>query len=193
MARVELRMRTFIPYDHIPSPTNSNQRFLGDVRKSAIWGSSAYRTSQSWIVDTSSSTNFITAASKNTGITYKQRYENGKWVTRWEDQAPLGGLSYSAYTNNGDVYIRCKCNSRNPLYLAAPAIDYLFTIKVSNAGSVRITGNHDGFPAYELMRRNYTRGTTPETIYLYMPKSKEDAWKLFPNMDISVDKSVTVK
>lgn len=77
MARVELRMRTFIPYDHIPSPTNSNQRFLGDVRKSAIWGSSAYRTSQSWIVDTSSSTNFITAASKNTGITYKQRYENG--------------------------------------------------------------------------------------------------------------------
>lgn len=193
MARVELRMRTFLPYLHVASPVNSNERFLGDPRQAPIWSSSAYRTSQSWIVDTSKPTKFIESAGKNTGWTIREKYENGKWTVNGTKKALTSDLTYTAYYQNGDVYINCKCSSSNPLVPRSPAIDYQFTIKVSNAGSVKITGKHDGFPSYELMRKNYTRGTAPETVYFFKPNSVKDIYKLFPDMDVTVNKSLTVK
>ncbi|WP_267240186.1 DUF3238 domain-containing protein [Thermaerobacillus caldiproteolyticus] len=45
------------------------------------------------------------------------------------------------------------CSVANPLESLAPAIDYEFTLKVTCLGSVRITGQHDGFPAYEFWRK----------------------------------------
>lgn len=190
MARVEIRVRSFIPmaYAYRPGFLPQNVRFLGDNRNNADWNSTKYRTSQSWIVNTDGNIPFIESSGKKIGETVRQEKKNGKWVTTSRKTASTNGLTYTTvYTqHDGAMYISCKCESANPLQTASLDIDYEFNIKVSKGGSVRVIGTHDGAPAYEILRRNYTRGTSPETIYFFNPPNM-DFKKLSPGFSQRID------
>lgn len=187
MAKLELRLRTFLPFDYAPHPLNSNQRFHGDGkdRLGGEWHSSKYRTSQSFMIDTSKA-NYITSATSNTGITILEELQNGKWVKIKSKQQSTDTIKYATEVIDDILYINCKCASNNPLVTGSPDIDYQFTLKVTRTGSVRIKGYHDGFPGYEFMRNIYSMNKGPETIYVHKPKSLDEINKLFPPMDIGL-------
>ena len=73
---------------------------------------------------------------------------------------------------NDVLHLDCKCTTGNPLILGAPKINYEFTLKVTRSGSVRITGKHDGFPAYEFWRK--LGGKTTKQVWLHDPRITGD-------------------
>lgn len=187
MAKLELRLRTFLPFDYANNPVDSKQRFHGDGkdRLGGEWHSKKYRTSQSFLIDTSTK-NYIISSSSNTGVTIKEELKNGRWVETERKQQSTNTLQYASEIINDILYINCKCASNNPLVKGSPDIDYQFTLKVTRTGSVRITGYHDGFPGYEFMRNIYSMNKGPETIYVYRPKSLSEINKLYPPMDVGL-------
>lgn len=73
----------------------------------------------------------------------------------------------------------------NPLMPGSPDIDYNFTMRINRNGGVLLTGDHDGFPAYELWRKR--SGEKTEQIYFYDPrKFGKGITSLFPPMDVPV-------
>ncbi|MBC6975145.1 permease [Bacillus pseudomycoides] len=52
-----------------------------------------------------------------------------------------------------EVSFEMKASASNPLDAAAPAADYLLTIRVSKSGALHIEGKHDGFPCYEFYKQ----------------------------------------
>ena len=91
--------------------------------------------------------------------------------------------------NAHQVSVHLHGGAANPLVPAAPAIDWDLTVTIDTSGAKphwTIKGSHDGFPAYEV----YVNG---QTIYTYTPGpgpySFGDLLKLFPPLDVSVDRS----
>ncbi|MFP5110677.1 DUF3238 domain-containing protein [Neobacillus sp. C211] len=52
-----------------------------------------------------------------------------------------------------EVSFEMRASASNPLNTAAPAADYLLTIRVNKSGVAHIEGSHDGFPCYEFYKQ----------------------------------------
>jgi hypothetical protein len=90
------------------------------------------------------------------------------------------------------VQVHLHGGAGNPLVFGAPDIDWDFSLEIDVSGSSptwTLTGDHDGFPAYEI----YING---KTIYTYSPGTPpfgfNDLRALFPPLDVSVSKSGTL-
>lgn len=187
MANLELRLRTFIPQARIlfSQIGNTYVYFKGDGRGPSWTGT--HRTMQKFIIDTSKE-NYGLSASKNVGSTTREGYVGTTLTATETDTASSTGITHSYEVRSDDnLYITCKCAVANPLVVGAPDIDYEFVIKVTRAGSVRIAGQHDGFPAYELWRK-FSNETNAKKVFSYDPiTAGEDELALFPPMDKSAD------
>lgn len=128
---------------------------------------------QEFTIDTSTKDYTVNHTPK-TGITKALYYyePTGKLVNSETGQASTSGLTYTKRVENDVLYIDCKCAAGNPLILGAPKINYEFTLKVTRPGSVRITGKHDGFPAYEFWRK--LDGKTAKQVWLHDPRVTGD-------------------
>jgi hypothetical protein len=91
--------------------------------------------------------------------------------------------------NAKQVSIHLYGGASNPLVRGAPAIDWDLTLTIDTSGAKphwTLNGAHDGFPAYEL----YING---QPIHTYSPGPGpygfSDLLKLFPPLDVSVDRS----
>ena len=190
MTKLELRLRTFIPDERVRFTKSGDTEvwFNGDGRGSQWEGS--YKTSQRVTIDTSKSDyglNFY----KDIGETIRTVYDDGELISTIRETAPLSGLTASYRISSDDLYIDVTGHADNPLAPSA-AINYAFTIKVTRAESVRITGSHDGFPAYELWRKISTR-TYPEQCWYYNPYDNgATISNLFPPMEKTVDISKSI-
>jgi len=180
MAKLELRLRTFLPFKYVEHPIHpKTSRFHGDTRTKADWKSTAYRTSQSFSIDTSKA-NYGVKGTAKVGQTIQEDLVKGKWKVTKRKTASKDGLTYNTNIIDDVLYINCKCAMKNPLVALAPAIDYTFAIKVTRTGSVRIKGQRDGFPAYEFMRNITSMKKGPEVIYEAVPESAKEIGGLFP-------------
>lgn len=195
MAIVNLRLRTWIPQAEVHFLTDQyyHYYFKGDNRNSPMWSTLAYRTSQSFEIDTSTP-NYTVRPSKNIQPTYSIIYNHfmNRLSTINEGTASDSGITYKKRVGSDDaLYLDVRLNAANPGVPKAPPIDYKFTLKLTRTGSVRITGMHDGFPAYEFWRKIDGKSKGPELIYSYDPRvTGKTVFSLAGEMDISVNKGL---
>lgn len=187
MVKFDLRIKTFIPQDEVFFFADQyySYYFVGDNRDESF-SSSSYRTYQRFYIDTS---NYSITPYKNTGTTYMRMYRNsnGELISTDSDKASTSGLTYTTEVKNGYLYIYASCDVGNPM-VPSPNINYEFTIRISRDGSIKVTGKHDGFPAYEIWRKIDTKSS--ELIYLHDPRDTgETIFSLGPPMEHSVDAS----
>lgn len=198
MAQIELRLRTWIPQEKVFLSGNEQTSlyFKGDNRRNATWSTLAYRTSHAFTIDTSKANFGLTQTTKKVSSTTSLLYNNstGALITSESLTGSTNSLTYSSTVKSDDnLYITVTCDASNPLVTGSPAINYEFVIKVTRAGSVRITGKHDGFPAYELWRSVTGRSTGPELVYTHNPiDTGETVLSLFPPMEHDVDLSLSI-
>lgn len=190
MAKVELRLRSFIPHSKIfyAETPSSYVYFRGDNRNAA-W-SGTFRTSQIFVIDTAPSS-YSVQHTPDTGTTHQDNYDkvSGTLISTQSGKASTSGLTFTKRVENGILYLDCKCAVGNPLVLVAPDIDYEFTLKVTRNGTVRITGDHDGFPGYELWRK--IDSGSSRLVWSYDPiAAGKDINALLPPMDKSADKEL---
>ena len=194
MAKLELRLRTWIPQDKVDSyirDATGKIYFKGDNRRSAAWSTLAYRTSHSFVIDTSPANYRVTATPKVNDTTVIYESVSGSVGEQTAGQEPTC-LSYKKRVEAGILYLDVKCHCANPMVPLAPHIDYEFTLKITRTGSVRITGRHDGFPAYEFWRNIEGKAGGPELVYTHNPLVTGDTVKsLYPPMDKTVDQGLS--
>lgn len=189
MAKFTLKLTTFIPAKRVTLYDTSTTlvQYAGDNRREEWNGT--YRTQQIFNIDTGP-TNYSVVASKDTGTTteYAINKSTGKEIYRTSKKAPTTGITYKKRVEGGFLYIDATVSVGNPLQPDAPNIDYKFTIKSTRSGIIRLTGKHDGFPAYELWKK--VDGQTPKKLWSRLPGSNDSSLSLFPPMDKSVDKNL---
>lgn len=175
MARLKLRLRTFIPSEKVffSSVDITSTYYAGDKRTEALWSTNDYRTVHAFSIDTSKKNYGLVEVKNLVKGSTRLVYVANKLVDTKssKDLTTNTGLTYSYQVKSDDcLYITVKCHAKNQLVALAPAIDYNFVIKVTRTGSVRITGKLDGFPAYEFWRQIEGKAKGPELVYSHIPK-----------------------
>jgi hypothetical protein len=104
-------------------------------------------------------------------------------------RASNSGMSVTAQRLS-DTKVEVALNGAvgNPLVFSAPTTDWLLKVVIDEAASTwTLTGDHDGFPAYEVYINS-------QPMYTFSPGSPpysfvKDVSKLFPPMEVSVNRS----
>jgi hypothetical protein len=147
-----------------------------------------FRTAQQIEIDFTSRS---IAAYANTGFTTRKIvYPNGQTEYTTAHASTSGITCTNISWGSGQVSFHLAVDSSNPLVLGAPAINYDFDVTVYSDGTVKVTGAHDGFPAYE-MYKCINNGSSWYTIYQYNPYDNgKDVSALAPPEDVSVSRTV---
>ncbi|MFE1631072.1 DUF3238 domain-containing protein [Brevibacillus reuszeri] len=190
---VKVRVATFIPFDKVfayamGSGDNTCSVFYGgDNRESYGSPAGTFRTAQEIWVDFNARK--ITPY-KNTGTSHKlvecSDGQNQQLTDKVSDSClEIKWISWGA----SNVTFRLICACGNPFEPLAPVIDYILDVTVWSNGAVKIVGDHDGFPAYEMFKKvdNYAW----ERLYLHDPRETgETIASLAPPMEhhVYVDK-----
>ena len=91
------------------------------------------------------------------------------------------------WTRDGGAIVRISGNESIPTIPGAPGITVDLKIKISDKGEMCVTGDHDGFPGYELWV--YREGRPPVPLYGFMPsmsRKRIAPLKLLPPAEIPV-------
>ena len=179
---VKVWWNTFIPDRQINGPPGSDC-FLGDSRGFSNSIHASHRTHQEIEFNSSSLTMSINWA--HIGTTNEVDCTTGATVGRMT--ASASEVSNGPVRRSGShVLVRFKTSASNPLITSAPAIDsnVVFTIDPM-ARTCSLSGDHDGFPAYEAYIT--TNGGAGTPVYTYSPAaSGASIYSLFPPMDVPV-------
>ena len=174
--KIKVIVRTFIPQKTVsmPHPNGGVRTFEGDNRD--IGKPGTYRTQQIITIETDPRRNngspIYGKPERDTGVTI----ERG-WI--WDSTKKASGntLEAAVKRDNDVVNIQAKGNESNPLVMGSPGITYDFMIGVQSEGSngnvsVTVNGQHDGFPAYEiLIVRPETGDNTERVVYGHDPRT----------------------
>jgi hypothetical protein len=172
--------------------------FSTDNRNKPMKGASARQWSYV-VVDLCNDNPFVDKR-HGVGISHGFRYvwQNGR-VVEVEDTKTASdkGMSESVSKSGNSVVLHIKGATAIPFVQLSPTIDYDYTIVLWKDGDnvvYRISGDHDGFPAYEIFI-----GT--ENVYFFTPKVAEgqnplspfnkgqSILSLFPPSEFSVSKN----
>jgi len=185
--------RAFIP-DKIlsnPIPFSKTKSFAGDNRKSYQVNTTAYRTEQIVRIDFDSKKATTISNKANGTIGYDK---NGK-VTKTSNKAKAGPTpTYTSSTmKDKTTTIGMEVNASNKLVIAAPAINYDVNITITETEKgtfdYNISGQTDGFPAYEFFITNEATGDS-YLIYGSNPAATGDTpTALFPPMEKKINVS----
>ncbi|GIU83015.1 MAG: hypothetical protein KatS3mg006_2079 [Pyrinomonadaceae bacterium] len=104
-----------------------------------------------------------------------------------------------ARSSDNEVVVLVEGNESNPLVPMSPGITYRFRITISSEGEngnvkVTVSGEHDGFPAYEIIIERPESGDVSEEVYRYDPRETgQTPWSLFPPEEFEVKrKEITI-
>jgi hypothetical protein len=189
---VKLRIATFIPDAWLQSARASDAQqimFRGDDRKFTphTVNTDHSRVAQEVIVDfrrevvkdhpeTGTSMERVTASDGTTTVHTATASTDGIDCTnvRWEKE---------------EVRFTTAASVSNPLDETAPAVDFAFEVSVRMDDTVMITGQHDGFPCFEIYKQ--VAFDAYETVYTYdYRETGASSQALSGPMERTVDRSV---
>jgi hypothetical protein len=189
MQTVKVWFNTFIPMAKIDGPP-LHDCFTGDGRgfSNAIHASS--RTHQEIEFDVTTFAKTIDW--KQTGTSHEVDCKTG--AIEHTGKAPEGELTNGDVVPDpptGQITLRFIVSATNPLVTPAPAIDADVVFHVDPVHRrCGLTGEHDGFPAYEAYVT--ADGGAGKTVYTYDPRTAgEGISALFPPMDKVASGSTT--
>ena len=185
--------RTFIPDARTDNPYSSvmkTKSFGGDNRNSYQVNTTAYRTEQTVRVDFENRT----ATTLNNTASSTIGYDKNGNVTAVSDPSKAGPTpTYTPNTmENGSTTVNMQVDASNKL-VPAPAINYDVNITISEQGdgtfNFNISGQSDGFPAYEFFITNEATGNS-YLIHGSNPAATGDTPRaLFPPMENKINVS----
>jgi len=201
-----IRFVTFIPRNispgtpfpnWVPDPDNIYQPdawYGGDAREFTPYTNNneqgTYRTAQQVNID------FINRKLvhyRGIGTTYRYEVNAANQVTNTTSATASAACltlpSYSFAADGSTCTFRIVCACGNPLETGAPVIDYDFTITAYRSnGTLYMSGEYDGFPAYEAYKQIDYSGTWLP-ILRHDPRVTGDTPNaLFPPTDYTVNK-----
>lgn len=182
--------RAFIPDKTIsnPNPLSKTKSFAGDNRNNYQVNTTAYRTEQKVRVDfdNNKATTLSNRANSTTG------YDKNGNVTETSSSGKAGPTP--TYTmKDGTATVNMEVDASNKLVDGAPAINYEVGVTVTQnedgSFSFEITGESDGFPAYEFFITNEKDGKS-YLMYGSNPNQTGDGpFSLFPPMEKDINAS----
>ena len=203
LEKIVVIIRTFIPAEKITHPPAVGATFKGD--HNAKGERVSYRTEQRVLIETDANkpnSNNILDNNSNVGKTVRVAGGLGSLTGPSEGQADGKSLQASLSRVNGNtVTVNAKGNESDPLVTALsgnPGITYNFNITVQSEGangraSVTVSGQHDGFPAYEIIVIRPESGVTSTTVYNHNPNVTGDgAQSLYGSGEYNPDNVRTV-
>ena len=185
--------RAFIPNKTLsnPNPISKTKSFGGDNRNSYQVNTKAYRTEQKVRVDfdNKKATTISNRANGTTG------YDKDGKVTATSAEGKAGPTpTYIPSTmGKGSTTIGMEVDASNKLVTGAPAINYDVNVTITETGDgtfdFNISGQSDGFPAYEFFITNEATGNS-YLIYGSNPAATGDTpTALFPPMEKNIEAS----
>ena len=197
--KIRVIVRTFIPQKYVraPHPNGIIRKFEGDNRDAGKPGTS--RTEQIVTIETDPRRNggspMYGQPIRNTGVTR----EIG-WLGVYENQSSGETLKATVSRDKNVVTVQAEGNESNPLIMGAPGITYDLKIGVQSEGAdgnltVTVNGDHDGFPAYEvLIVRPETGDNTERLVFSHDPRTTgQTAGSLIPPMEFKANSQCTQK
>ena len=178
---VKIRGSVFAPYAllkpiHDPS-TGNKFEYAGDAREFTPYAVNTMRSrlEQEVIVDFYKQEIFTYANACI--VTVKVTNPDGSIEHKKGKTSTENIVCTNVVWGSDEVSFEMRGSASNPLNLAAPAADYLLTIRINKSGVAYIEGSHDGFPCYEFYKQTdfgpfeiiYTHdfretGDTPEAL-----------------------------
>jgi RHS repeat-associated protein len=179
--------RAFIPNKTLSNPAaavSDIKQFKGDNRNSYEVNTTAYRTEQKVRVDFDKNevTTLSNRANSTTGIDRK-----GNEIHSQPDKAGPNPTYDKASMKDNSTTVHLEVDAANKLQPGAPAINYdvNVTLRQNDNGTFNysISGQRDGFPAYEFFVTNEATGDS-FLIYGRNPSQTGDTpWALRPPME----------
>lgn len=183
--KIIIVVRTYIPAEKVTHPPGVGATFKGDLDKDGKRISS--RTEQRFVVET----DVMRLRPGKPDSEYSQsvgetvRLARGLGSMTGSNTATSDGstLDFTITRPSGDsVTVNASGNEANPLiggYTGSPGITYSFSITVQSPGEdgtvkVTVSGQHDGFPAYEIIVQRPDSGNVSRTVYLHDPNKTGD-------------------
>ena len=185
--------RTFIPNKTLSNPYSSVMKiksFGGDNRNSYQVNTTAYRTEQKVRVDfDNKKATTISNKAKGT-IGYNK---NGKeTATSAEGKAGPTPTYTPSTMENGSTTIGMEVNASNQL-VSAPAINYNVNVTITETGDgtfdFNISGQSDGFPAYEFFITNEATGNSYLIHGTNPDQLGSTPFDLAPPMEVNINTS----
>lgn len=188
--KVEIIIRTYIPYPAIQYPPTVIFNGNTDNNGHRLKGKEGYKTEQrvSFETDPNKPGASFFEQSNSVGPTRRTMLEPRALVrggvsitlpvTR-EAQASGDTLKLDITRTKEGVLIHASGNESNPLAPGSPGITFDFNILVKSEGStgrldIKITGSHDGFPAYEVEVRRPEAQDQVQIIPIHDPRKTGD-------------------
>jgi len=187
-------VNTFIPMPHITAPGVTGARyFRGDNRRPGQRGT--FRTHQRVKVETDHLKNggkpVVGRPGQAIGTSHELSGPGGRTIGIATGSGST--LTTSVSRVGGAVTVGVSGNEPNPLVTGGPGITYNFSVSVTSAGpsgaaTVTPSGEHDGFPGYEIMIvRPETGSHDPQLVYSHDPTTTgEGASSLLPPAEHTV-------
>lgn len=207
MEKIKIIIRSFIPQKTVDSPSpgvvnqtnllmGKGRTFEGDNRNAGEHPD-RYRTQQTITIETDPLKSGGKPLLSNDGIAGLTReiLPNGSIAEARANgdtlkaNASYMNLPLAHILGINVVSITATGNENNPLVKMSPGISYNLNITVASGADgalgVQVNGDHDGFPAYEvLIVRPDTGDNSEHLITDYNPNDhNKGPWSLFPPMD----------
>lgn len=202
--KIEIILRTYIPYPTITYPPMIGPTFNGNVdgKGQRLSGEEGFKTEQRITIETDEKKSVLIYGQPQATVGRSHRLARGVGNIIGPSEATASGKTLTE-TARRDSYNTVTAmftgNEANPLVPAdiSPGISYHLNVSVSSIGpdiaaSVRITGTHDGFPAYEVVIVRPEAGNQT-VIKIHDPRDTGDTpAALGPPEERSVDRVVLV-
>ena len=194
--KIQVIIQTFIPQKSVTVPV-VNRTFGGDDRNVGEPG--GFRTQQIVTIETDPSKGAAQVGpfNRDVGPSHELSGPDGRII----GEATASGETLEGRVTRSDsgvVNIQAKGNEGIPLVSGAPGITYDFNIQVQSAGTqgnvtVTVTGNHDKFPAYEiLVTRPEVSKPSTTLVYQHDPRQTGNTGlSLFPGNQKTINPAVT--
>lgn len=193
----EIVFRAFIPQPKLdnPSPMGKSSTFAGDNRTYYDVNSKSYRVEQKVSVDFD---NQLKLVMNNTASSTHGYDDKGKLVETSKPQnggAITGGATFTKEGDAKSTIIHFTISASNKLVDGATSIDAHISLEIiaNKDGSYKynVTGQTDGFPAYELFVTDKTNGKNESNlIFNQNPiEAKETPYSLFGSGEHEYDYS----
>jgi hypothetical protein len=189
LEQVEIEVITFIPFDWVPGPGGLFE-LEGDDRDVRQTPDGSYRMKSKVVVelDPNVCEKPIVSSEGKVGESAIRFYYLPGVLRRFEGEYRDEGtqtLTPTGTRDGGRTIVRVRQSGTVPrsfiVTAPAPAIDYNFTFAFDANGQCRVSGTHDGFPAYEVFINGKLR-------YSYDPRdTNERPESLFPPMEHDID------
>jgi hypothetical protein len=197
LEKYEIVFRAFIPQSKLdnPSPMGESRTFGGDNRTYYDVNSNSYRVEQKVSVDFDNQLSFVLNNTASSTHGYDDKNNLVETSSQQSGGAITGGGTFTEEGKAKSTIIHFTISASNKLVAGSPSIDAQISLEIiaSNDGSYKynVTGQVDGFPAYELFITDKTNGKNESNlIFNQNPiEAKETPFSLFGSGEHEYDYS----